>query len=172
MRPNRFAILLILPIAFCAFAVPPDDQPPLEEVTNTPTQNYKLRRGLSGTKHFMPTLKMYQAADALDRTGSATLGNPLGYHAGYVNRGFREPYFTGSIKDVVFWGCADNPGGYDCDNGRARGEQIVMPTEVYAKASESCIRGILGHELFHHVEFGYVADGGGSCCAGGLGSTA
>ena len=168
----RFALLLALPIAFPSFAAPPKDQPPLEEVTSTPTQNYKLRRGLAGTKHYMPTLKMYQAGDALDRTGTTGVGNPLGYHAGYVNRGFRAPYFTGSTNDVVFWACANNPGGYDCDNGRARAEQIVMPTDVYAKASESCIRGILGHELFHHIQYGYVADGGGKGCADGFGKTA
>ena len=173
-KPRRLtlAIVFALPFATSALAAPPKDQPPLEEVTSTPTQSYKLRRGLSGTPHYMPTVKMFQAADALDRTGSTGVGNPLGYHAGYVNRGFRAPYFTGSTKDVVFWACADNPGGYDCDNGTARGEQIVMPTDVYAKASESCIRGILGHELFHHIQFGYVFDGGGTGCSGGLGSTA
>lgn len=165
-------VLIALVVCGSASALPPDDQPPLEEVTSTPTQAYKLRRGLSGTPHYMPTLKMYRAADALDRLGAVTTGNPAGYHAGYVNRGFRVPYFTGSTKDVVFWACANNPGGYDCDNGRARGEQIVMPSDVYAKASDSCIRGVLGHELFHHIQFGYVADGGGSGCSGGLGSTA
>ena len=173
-KPRRLAlaIVIVLPLATFALAAPPKDQPPLEEVTSTPTQGYKLRRGLAGTPHYMPTIKMFQAGDALDRTGTPGLGNPLGYHAGYVNRGFRAPYFTGTTNDVVFWACADNPEGYDCDNGRARGEQIVMPTDVYAKASESCIRGILGHELFHHIQFGYVADGGGSGCADGFGSTA
>lgn len=167
-------ILAALTLALAAQAVPaavPSNQPPLEEVTSTPNFQYKLRRGLSGTPHYMPGGTMYKAAAALDRSGTAAPGNPLGYHAGYVGRGFREPLFTASTKDVVFWACANgNP--FDCDNGFAIGEQIIMPTEVYAGASESCIRGILGHELFHHIEFGYTADGGGEGCAGGYGSTA
>lgn len=150
----------------------PDDQPPLEEVLSTPNFGYKMRTGLGGSVHKFPGAKMYRAGDALDRTGSSSLGNPLGYHAGYVNRGFREPWFSTSTKDVAFWACGDNPGGYDCDNGMATGDQIIMPTDVYQTRSDSCIRGILGHELFHHIEFGYVQDGGGEGCSGGYGSTA
>ncbi len=168
---------LSLPILFLAlWSAPalavPDDQPPLEEVLSTPTFNYKLRTGLGGTVHKFPGGKMYRAGDALDRTGASSLGNPLGYHAGYVNRGFREPWFSTSTKDVAFWACGDNPGGFDCDNGFATEDQIIMPTDVYKNASDSCIRGILGHELFHHIEFGYVQDGGGEGCSGGYGSTA
>ncbi|MFO1493662.1 MAG: carboxypeptidase regulatory-like domain-containing protein [Lysobacterales bacterium] len=164
------ALALALQIAAADAAIP-SNQPPLELVVTTPTQSYNLRRGLSGTPDFMPSVQMFNAANALDRSGTASPGNPLGYHAGYVGRGFREPWFLGGTKDVVFWACA-NGDPFDCDNGFATAEQIIMPTEVYAGRSESCVRGILGHELFHHVEFGYVIDGGGSGCAGGFGSTA
>ncbi len=42
--------------------------------------------------------------------------------------------YSDGNADVVFWACADNPGGYDCDNGRAPLDQIVMPTDVYGQA--------------------------------------
>lgn len=167
------AALLLALGASTTHAALPANQPPLEQVTTTPNFDYQMRRGLSGTVHFMPSSKVYKAGDALDRSGTPTPGNPLGYHTGYVARGFREPYFLSTTKDVVFWACA-NGVPFDCDNGFAIPEQVIMPTEVYGKASESCIRGIVGHELFHHIEFGYNLDGGGSGtdCGGGYGATA
>ncbi|MGE4069715.1 MAG: carboxypeptidase regulatory-like domain-containing protein [Lysobacterales bacterium] len=164
------ALSLIL-LASQAFAGLPANQPTLELIAVTPNQSYQLRRGLSGTSHFMPTVRMFDAANALDRNGNVAPGLPRGYHEGYVNLGFREPFFNPATKDVVFWDCA-NGTPFDCDNGFAPIEQIVMPTSVYATRGESCIRGILGHELFHHIEFGYVNDGGGTGCSGGYGSTA
>ncbi len=154
-----------------ALAVP-GDQPPLEEILSTPNFSYKMRTGISGSVHRFSGGKMHRAGDALDRTGASSLGNPLGYHAGYVNRGFREPWFSTPTKDVAFWACGDNPGGFDCDNGFATLDQIIMPTDVFENRSDSCIRGILGHELFHHIQFGYVNDGGGEGCSGGYGSAA
>lgn len=156
-----------------ALAALPANQPPLEQVTTTPNFDYQMRRGLSGTVHFMPSSKVYKAGDAIDRSGTPNPGNPLGYHPGYVARGFREPYFLSTTKDVVFWACA-NGVPFDCDNGFAIPEQIIMPTEVYGTASESCIRGIVGHELFHHIQFGYNLDGGGSgdSCGSGYGASA
>ncbi|MCP5475921.1 MAG: carboxypeptidase regulatory-like domain-containing protein [Rhodanobacteraceae bacterium] len=164
-------LLLLALLAGPADAGIPANQPTLELVAVTPNQSYQLRRGLSGTSHFMPDVRMFDAANALDRNGNAVPGLPRGYHEGYVNLGFREPFFNPATKDVVFWDCA-NGTPFDCDNGFAISEQVIMPTSVYATRGESCIRGILGHELFHHVEFGYVNDGGGTGCSGGYGSTA
>lgn len=170
-RPQLLALVALACCAGAALAAVPANQPPLEEVTSTPNFAYKMRRGLSGTPDYMPGGKMFAAGAALDRSGTAGAGNPLGYHAGYVNRGFRAPYFATSTKDVAFWACA-NGDPFDCDNGFATAEQIIMPTEVYGNNSESCIRAVIGHELFHHIEFGYVIDGGSSGCAGGFGKTA
>ena len=170
--PICAAVLFAL-CASTAQAAIPANQPPLEQVTTTSNFDYQMRRGLSGTVHFMPSSKVYKAGDALDRSGTPAPGNPLGYHPGYVARGFREPFFSSTTKDVVFWACA-NGVPFDCDNGFAIPEQIIMPTEVYGTASESCIRGIVGHELFHHIQFGYNLDGGGSGdnCGSGYGASA
>src|SRR5687768_12601228 len=157
--------------ALSAPAAPPADQPPLGLPINTPNFNYVVRSGAQAP-HAVTDTRLGQAGRALDRNGTAQNGNPLGYHAGYVARGFRTPYFEGGNNEVVFWACADNPGGFDCDNGWATTEQIIMPTDVYGDKSESCERGILGHELFHHVEFGHTFDGGGEGCGGTFGNTA
>jgi hypothetical protein len=169
-------VRLSLAAALCsaltpAHAAPPDDQPPLGLPINTPNFNYVVRSGAQAP-HVVSDTRLGQAGRALDRNGTPQNGNPLGYHAGYVARGFRTPYFEDGNNSVVFWACADNPGGFDCDNGWATTEQIIMPTDVYANKSESCVRGILGHELFHHVEFGHSFDGGGSGCGGTFGNTA
>jgi hypothetical protein len=173
MRCSPLARCLALALsgaALPAFAAP-DDQPPLGLALTTPNFTYYLRSGINAP-HYVSDTKLLQSGRALDRSGTAQVGNPLGYHAGYVARGFRTPYFSGGINDVVFWACADNPGGFDCDNGWATLDQIIMPTDVYATKSESCTRAVLGHELFHHVEFGHVFDGGGSGCGGTFGNTA
>jgi hypothetical protein len=166
----RFALFAQLGFAANAWAVPPD-QPPLGLPVATPNFDYFVRSGAQAP-HVVTESRLKQFARALDRSGTAQNGNPLGYHAGFLARGFSAPYFSDANADVVFWACADNPGGYDCDNGRAPLDQIVMPTDVYGQAGESCVRGILGHELFHHIEFGYTQTGGGSGCGGVFGNTA
>jgi hypothetical protein len=155
---SRFLFAVLLALSACALAVPPD-QPPLAIGVVTPNFNYSVRSG-GGAPHFVPESRLTQFARALDRNGTPQPGNPLGYHPGYVGQGFSTPFFSGGSNDVVFWACADNGDGFDCDNGFATLDQIIMPTDVYGNASESCVRGILGHELFHHVEYRYALDGG------------
>jgi hypothetical protein len=170
-RMRSLLAVLLSGFALSAGAVPPD-QPPLGLAIQTPNFDYYVRSGAQ-MPHWVPDSRLNQTGRALDRNGTPQNGNPLGYHPGYVNRGFRVPYFSKSgAYSVVWWACADNPGGFDCDNGFATLDQIIMPTDVYGNASESCVRGILGHELFHHIEFGYTNDGGGSGCGGTFGNAA
>lgn len=158
---SALALTLSLALTAPASAIPPD-QPPMEGSAITPNVPYTVRGGVSGTYDYFSQGKLLQAGRALDRSGTSAPGNPLGYHAGYLARGFRAPYFSTGNNDVVFWGCGTNPNtnGYDCDNGRASLDQIVMPADVYRNKSDACIRVVLGHELFHHIQFGYTADGG------------
>ncbi len=121
-------------------------------------------------------LQAQQAADAIARGGNAISGNPKGYHDGYVALGFSEPYFSGD-RDVFYWDCkvSGDPDCKGCDNGQAYASRINVPTTVYSalinvegsSKSEQCNRIMLGHELFHHVEFGYVfeaSDGADDGC--------
>ncbi len=115
-------------------------------------------------------LQAQQAADALARDGNAISGYPKGYHDGYLALGFLAPYFSGD-RDVYYWDCKvlGDPDCKGCDNGQAYSQRINAPTSVYSalvnvdasSASEQCNRIMLGHELFHHVEFGYVNEASG-----------
>ena len=177
-RSMKFLTLMLAVFASGALsAAPPENQPPLIDTLDSDNDLYRLRYDrISSSTHYMPASSIYKAADALDRIGVEDVGNPLGYHDGYLDLGLAAPWFSGnpSINDVTFWDCDDpaDPDDFDCDNGFATVEQIVMPSPTYRGRSESCVRMILGHELFHHVEFGYVNAGGGSGCGKVFGSTA
>ncbi|MBK8285251.1 MAG: hypothetical protein IPK97_10480 [Ahniella sp.] len=75
---------------------------------------------------------------------------------------------------MTFWDCKEpaDEEAFDCDNGFAVLEQIIMPSPTYRARSSSCIRMIVGHELFHHVEFAYTNAGGGAGCGNTFGITA
>ncbi len=105
--------------------------------------------------NFYPPLKALIDVFAIDRTGSWSIGNPQGYHHGHELLGFVDPDFNGNIRNVNYWNC--KPAG--CDNGFATAGQILMPAPLYRNASHSCTRMVLGHELFHHVQFAYKAAG-------------
>ncbi len=156
-------------------ADPPENQPTLTASLDSDNALYQLRYiDNPASTHYTPASVILGAADALDRNGSEQAGNPRGYHDGYLDLGFEAPWFAGAptINDVTFWDCEDpiNPTAFDCNGGFARTEQIVMPAPRYRAASESCVRMVLGHELFHHVEFGYVDAGGGVGCGGVFGT--
>lgn len=175
VHPCRFGLLLsLLTASGAGIADIPANEPPLNQTLNSANGLYQLRYtdNIYST-NYMPTSQVQASANALDRSGTAQVGFPLGYHDGYVDLGFRTPYFEGGVRDVTFWDCKDpaDPDAFDCDNGFAVLEQIVMPAPTYRNRSESCLRMILGHELFHHVEFAHVNAGGGEGCGSVFGTT-
>ncbi len=111
---------------------------------------------------YLPSNQALNMAQALDGGGSSSPGNPAGYHVGYTNLGFKAPDFDGNDlgadgPEVQVYNCA--PGGPhdpDCDNGSAPSDRIRMPATRYCLSSERNIRRVMGHELFHHVQFGYI----------------
>ncbi len=179
MRNDRHIASLVFLLGIFAAealqAVPPNE-PTLPDSLISDNAIYRLRYdNNAASTHFVPDTLIVGAADALDRNGAEQTGNPRGYHDGYLDLGFSAPWFSGNpvFNDVTFWDC-DNPpgapGDLDCDNGFATGDQIVLPAPKYRARSEACVRMILGHELFHHVEFGYVNAGGRSGCGKVLGT--
>jgi hypothetical protein len=125
--------------------------------------------------HYMPPSLIQSNADALDRVGSESIGNPKGYRDGYLDLGLMAPYFNSDPGPIRFWRCGspvddDDP---DCDNGMSNPSQITMPSEKYGVRSASCNRAVLGHELFHNVEYAYINAGAGSVsgCSGTFGKT-
>jgi len=139
---------------------------------DTPADFYTLYYTDEGS-HAIPEWQVQWGADAIRRGGVTALGNPRGHHPGFTSLGFLSPFFDfpGLERPIYFWDCAP-PEPSDCDNGQAPVSQIRMPTSVYSSlqdpggnaTAELALRMVLGHELFHHVEFAYVSQAGGSGC--------
>ena len=164
----RQVFTVLLPLASAA-GMASAASPDLPFSFESDSEEYVIRFTNQGS-HALPLSQAIQAADALDRDGLGPPGNPKGYDHGYELLGFLEPYFVGD-RLVDFWNCK-NDADTDCDNGQATTGRIRMPTSEYSvlqnpgdtMSTEACIRMVLGHELFHHVEFGYVDEAGGSGC--------
>jgi Mg-chelatase subunit ChlD len=107
----------------------------------------------AGSSDYYPLLKGLQDLFAIDHQPGGPVGNPGGYHWGYVQLGFKQPYFS-SDRNVYIYDC--NAGDGDCDNGLARFSSIWLPAPSYINRSGPCTRAVLGHELFHHVEYAYI----------------
>lgn len=161
-------LLAVASLAIAVLAVPAraaEPEPPDFPFVQESDEDEYFVHFTNEDDHAYSITQAQQAADALARGGNPTPGNPKGYHDGYLGLGFEEPYFSGD-RDVYYWDCkvVNDPDAQGCDNGQATSSRINMPTSVYSSqinvgsssASEQCNRIVLGHELFHHVEFGYV----------------
>jgi len=156
------SLLLALVASLCARAAPSAAQA-LPDAITTPNHSYIVRfdndnpytppAGPGDDMEFTPTAQAQSAADSLDRSGASSTGNPTGYHDGYVDLGFLAPDFDGSDPETFFWDC--NAAG-SCDSGNAPATRINMPAPTYIDANDACIRGVMGHELFHHVQYAYI----------------
>jgi hypothetical protein len=168
----RFVALLLAAATAQAGGIP--DPPPFDVNLVTPNADYHVGSVSSpGSVHYFPTLKAIGAALALDNASVPSFGMPNGYHAGYIERGFRQPYFSSGDRLVQFYDCStDIEGDDDCDNGFATLGRILMPVSVYRTVSNSCTRMVLGHELFHHIEFASAEAIGASGCSGVFGKAA
>jgi hypothetical protein len=170
MRPRCLAIFVGLPLAFGlasnlrAGPSPVPDLPITGETVNGFLVSWDPD---PDSDDFFPSDKAIAAALSLDVSGPANppAGEPNGTHDGHVRLGFLDPFFTNDWQ-VNFYDCS--VGNDSCDNGFATNGQIAMPADKYKDETDDCIRIILGHELFHHVEFAYQPDGG---CGGTWGTT-
>jgi hypothetical protein len=166
-----------LPILLCSLAARADHPFPLPNWVVTPDLEYAVTYtsehpygcvipGPGDDGNFVPVEVARDVANALDRGGPGSPGNPPGFHAGYMYLGFRSPDFAGNeppgdppfISQVQIFDCA--PGRAhdddDCDSGMALADVINLPATGYCSQSELAIRRVVGHELFHHVQYGYV----------------
>ncbi len=116
----------------------------------------RVARLLLGLTLFAIPLIAQNMANALDNSNASTAGNPNGYHNGYTAQGFSAADFAGSDADVQVFDCSDHGG---CDSGNAPADRINMPSTGYKTSSEACIRLVIGHELFHHVQYAYITFG-------------
>ncbi len=140
---------------------------PLPDTMNTAANNYTINFTNDNPynpaapapgfdMNFMPDAQAQNMANALSNGNAASAGNPNGYHDGYTNLGFLAPNFGGANRPVFTFDCGAHGG---CDSGNAPADRINMPATGYIDKAENCIRVVLGHELFHHVQYAYITFG-------------
>ena len=152
------AVLLALLLPGLAQATHPT---PLPDDQTTPNFTYHVHYTNNNPPpavdlNYLPTAQAVNMANALDNNDVPAAGTPNGYHRGYTDLGFGAPDFAGAERQVQVFDCGPHGG---CDSGNAPADRINMPATGYAGASEACIRLVLGHELFHHVQYGYITFG-------------
>ena len=104
--------------------------------------------------NYFTTGQAQRVANALSNNNPAAVGNPNGNHNGFVTNGFLAPNFTGGgTQNTNIFDCAAHGG---CDSGNAPADRIQLPAPGYIGATEPCIRLVIGHELFHHVQYAYI----------------
>jgi hypothetical protein len=111
-------------------------------------------------RNYFPTSQAQNVADAFENTDAFTTGDPNGYHPGYLDLGFGTPDFDGSDRDIFVFDCGAH--GTGCDSGNAPADRINLPTvngQMYVTGTEPCLRLVMGHELFHHVQYSYISFG-------------
>ncbi len=150
-----FAMLVLLAASPVVRAGSPAPVPPnVEPTLFSLNADYIIHMDPTiGTSDYYPLLKGLVDLFALDQQPGGPVGNPGGYHWGYAQLGFKAPYFSGD-RNVYIFDC--NTGDGDCDNGLARFSSIWLPAPSYINRSGPCTRAVLGHELFHHVEYAYI----------------
>jgi hypothetical protein len=125
--------------------------------TITPPNNYSVNYTNDNPPpavdaNYFTTAQAQRIANSLSNSNAASTGNPNGYHNGYVNLGFSASSFGGA-GNVNIFNCGLIGG---CDSGNAPADRIQMPAGNYLASAEPCLRLVIGHELFHHVQYAYI----------------
>lgn len=159
---KRLLIIIVLLLALTPLLVTASHT--LNDIINTPNFSYAVNytndnpynpaAPMPGDDlHYMPDAQAQNMANALNNNNAVVAGNPNGNHTGFTNLGFRTPQFGGTPRNVMTFDCSEHGG---CDSGNAPADRINMPATNYIQATEPCIRLVIGHELFHHVQYAYI----------------
>ncbi len=108
--------------------------------------------------NFLPDFQALNMLRAIAGPVSTGFSDPNGFLDGFSDLGFAAPDFDDEDPLVLVYDCA--PGGVhdddNCDNGSASEDLITMPATGYCASTEESIRLVIGHELFHHVQYAYI----------------
>ena len=124
-------------------------------VENSPTNDYTVTYtpddGMGAvTAAEFPQIQAQRLATALSNANAVSPGVPNGLHNGYAAEGFDAPDFNGASRQVLVLDCSTIGG---CDSGTAPSDRINMPADRYRASAEECLRLVVGHELFHHIQY-------------------
>lgn len=167
MRKVVLPVLLLALIGLFPSLLLANHPSPLPDVINTPSFNYAVNYTndnpydpnniMPGDDlNYFPDALAQNVADALHNNNTAVPGTPNGYHTGYTNLGFQTPEFGGTPRNTMIFDCSQHGG---CDSGNAPADRINLPAPMYITRSEPCTRLVMGHELFHHVQYAYITFG-------------
>lgn len=96
--------------------------------------------------HYYTTTKANQVANGVDAT-----------HTGLVDLGFLAPFFVYDPPEIHVYNSDDTGGADYC--------KITLDSPNMIGQPEECQRRVVGHELFHHVQYAYI-NGGSTSCGG------
>lgn len=166
---RRGGVLAVALFATGLASIASADHPsPLPDTITTPqsyivnyTNDNAYTPPLSGgdDANWFPTSQAQNLANALDNSGPSAVGAPNGHHSGFLDLGFGTPDYDGSSRDTFVFDCGPHGG---CDSGNAPADRINLPSAnsmTYPTRSEACLRLVMGHELFHHVQYSYITFG-------------
>ena len=141
-----FVALLVLVATTLVYAKPGN----LDDEIVTPTYSYHVwyTNDTTDGDYFDNTRANY-VADCLDP-----------HHERFTDLGFKAPYFADTPKEIWIYNSSDTGGADYC--------KITLDSPGLGASSENCLWLVTGHELFHHVQYAYIAHGSSSC--GGCGS--
>jgi hypothetical protein len=162
----RIVLGVLTILLFASSSVFAHHPTPLPDTINTPNFNYIVH--FSDDSPYTPpsttgddtdyfsTVQAQVVADALNNSGTATNGNPNGYHNGFTNLGFRAPHFNDTNRHVYVYDCEPHGG---CDNATAGEKDITFHAPLALSSTDACLNKRSGHELFHHVQYAYISFG-------------
>lgn len=103
------------------------------------------------TTDFFSAAQAQVVAEALDTNNNASPAFP-GHHQLFLNHGFNAPNFSVTPPEVHCWDCT----GCDIASAPLDVIRVDVNNPLMQTGAEPCIRGTIGHELFHHVQFSYI----------------
>ncbi len=157
MRKVLLLLAIILPLvllgAILVLASHRTDHPAhLQDTITTPNFNYTIyyTDTAPADNDYFTAGQAQLVANAIDTNNAASPAHP-GHHQMFLNLGFNAPFFDLTPPEVYI---------YDSSNlGGAWFGGIDVDAPSYLTAPELDVRLVAGHELFHHVQYGYIDDG-------------
>ena len=129
----------------------------LQDSINTPNFGYTIyyTNDDPTDTDYMSTAQAQLVANAIDPSNTSTAAG-VGQHQLFLNLGLGAPFFNPSSPNEVYI--------YDNGGSGASFSKIEVDSVKYATAPEMDTRRTTGHELFHHVQYGYINDGAVTGC--------
>ena len=99
-------------------------------------------------RDYFPAATAQQVLDSYDNNNTFSVGNPNGHHDGFLALGFTTDDWRSPTR---IYDCNAH---IDCDTGAANSSNVWLPAPNWICADDAALRLVIGHEHFHHVQYG------------------